>query len=131
MCEISRKWRNQLFLFLLNTKWLDTFSTEISKIYNCVILFVVSTWVEIFMDRGCFEGHEWFRYLGALHRSNSFIRETHSPSIPIFLLIFHHVLFFFSLTIPLTFRYIFRNAKRKVERIDRQRFLLRLRRVSE
>lgn len=39
--------------------------------------------------------------------------------------------FFFSLTIPLTFRYIFRNAKGKVERIDRQRFLLRLRRVSE
>lgn len=121
---------NYFFFCWIRNDWTLFRQRSQKWIYNCVILFVVSTWVEIFMDRGCFEGHEWFRYLGAL-RSNSFIRETHSPSIPIFLLIFHHVLFFFSLTIPLTFRYIFRNAKGKVERIDRQRFLLRLRRVSE
>lgn len=86
---------NYFFFCWIRNDWTLFRQRSQKWIYNCVILFVVSTWVEIFMDRGCFEGHEWFRYLGALHRSNSFIRETHSPSIPIFLLIFHHVLFFF------------------------------------
>lgn len=86
---------NYFFFCWIRNDWTLFRQRSQKWIYNCVILFVVSTWVEIFMDRGCFEGHEWFRYLGALHHSNSFIRETHSPSIPIFLLIFHHVLFFF------------------------------------
>lgn len=86
---------NYFFFCWIRNDWTLFRQRSQKWIYNCVILFVVSTWVEIFMDRGCFEGHEWFRYLGALHCSNSFIRETHSPSIPIFLLIFHHVLFFF------------------------------------
>lgn len=98
MCEIWRKWRNQLFLFLLNTKWLDTFSTEISKMDIQLCYFVCR--LDLSWN---IHGSRMLRRPRMISiswnttslRSNSFIRETHSPSIPIFLLIFHHVLFFF------------------------------------
>lgn len=59
---------NYFFFCWIRNDWTLFRQRSQKWIYNCVILFVVSTWVEIFMDRGCFEGHEWFRYLGALHR---------------------------------------------------------------
>lgn len=87
---------NYFFFCWIRNDWTLFRQRSQKWIYNCVILFVVSTWVEIFMHRGCFEGRMIsISWSTTPLRSNSFIRETHSPSIPIFLLIFHHVLFFF------------------------------------
>lgn len=94
-----KKMKKPIISFFAEYEMIGHFFDRDLKNGYTIVLFCLSSRPEIFMDRGCFEGHEWFRYLGALGvvngGSNSFIRETHNPSIPIFLLIFHHVLFFF------------------------------------